>query len=71
MESTISIAAVGHATNLFFAISSVLCLVVGLRVPAHDMAPALQQLLSGFTGSAGEASSWGSLKATATAGTRP
>jgi len=48
MKSTISIAAVGHATSLFFAISCVLCVVVGLIVPAHNMAPALQQLLSGF-----------------------
>ena len=71
MKSTLSIAAVGHATSLFFAISFVLCVVVGLIVPAHNMAPALQQLLSGFHWISWGASSWDSLKATATAGTRP
>ena len=48
MKSTLSLTAIGHATSLFFAISFVLCVVVGLIVPAHSMAPALQQLLSGF-----------------------
>ena len=33
MKSTLSIGAVGHATSLFFAISFVLCVVVGLIVP--------------------------------------
>ena len=48
MKSTLSLAAVGHATSLFFAISFVLCVVVGLIVPAHNMAALLQELLSGF-----------------------
>ena len=48
MRNTLSLSAIGHATSLFFAISFVLCVVVGLIVPAHNMAPALQQILSGF-----------------------
>ena len=48
MRNTLSLSAIGHATSLLFAISFVLCVVVGLIVPAHNMAPALQQLLSGF-----------------------
>jgi len=48
MKSTISIGAVGHATSLLFAISFVLCVVVGLIVPAHNMSTLLQELLSGF-----------------------
>ena len=48
MRNTLSLSAIGHATSLFFVISFVLCVVVGLIVPAHNMAPALQQLLSGF-----------------------
>lgn len=48
MKNTLSLTAVGHATSLLFSISFVLCVLVGLAVPAHNMAPALEQIFSGF-----------------------
>lgn len=48
MKNTLSLAAVGHATSLFFAISFSLCVVVSLLFPSHTMAQSLQQLLPGF-----------------------
>jgi P-type Cu+ transporter len=48
MKTTLSLSAVGQATSLLFSISFVLCVLVGLIVPAHNMAALLQDLLSGF-----------------------
>jgi hypothetical protein len=48
MRGTLPLAAVGHATSLFFAISFVLCIAASLIFPAHTMAQSLQSLLPGF-----------------------
>ena len=48
MRQGLSLAAVGHATSLFFAISFVLCVAFDLLFPAHAMFRAWQDLLPGF-----------------------
>jgi len=44
----LSLAAVGHATSLFFVISFALCVAFDLVFPAHAMYQAWQKLLPGF-----------------------
>lgn len=48
MRRGISLAAVGHATSLFLAISFALCVAFDLLQPQHQMYPAWQKLLPGF-----------------------
>ena len=49
MRQTLSLAAVGHATSLFLAITFVLCVGFDLVFPAHAMYRSWQNLLPGFT----------------------
>jgi len=48
MKRDISLAAVGHATSLFLAISFTLCVVLDLFFPQHQMYSVWQKLLPGF-----------------------
>lgn len=48
MKSGISLAAVGHATSLFLAITFVLCVGFDLLVPKYAMYRAWQVFLPGF-----------------------
>ena len=48
MRSSLSLAAVGHATSLFLAISFALCVCFDLLFPAHAMFQSWQRLLPGF-----------------------
>ena len=48
MRQTLSLAAVGHATSLFLAITFVLCVGFDLLFPAHAMYRGWQNLLPGF-----------------------
>ena len=48
MKQGLSLAAVGHATSLFLAVSFVLCVAFDLLFPAHAMFRAWQDLLPGF-----------------------
>lgn len=44
----LSLAAVGHATSLFFVITFALCVGLDLAFPGHAMYQSWQQLLPGF-----------------------
>lgn len=55
MKQALSLAAVGHATSIFLAVSFALCVAFDLLFPAHAMYRAWQDLLPGF-----EWISWGS-----------
>ena len=48
MKNTLSLAAIGHATSLFLAITFALCVGFDLIFPAHAMYQAWQNLLPGF-----------------------
>ncbi len=48
MKQNISLAAAGHASSLFFAITFVACVAFDLVFPAHAMYQAWQKLLPGF-----------------------
>ena len=48
MKKGISLAAVGHATSLFLAITYVLCVGFDLVFPEHAMFEAWRKLLPGF-----------------------
>lgn len=49
MKTKISLAAVGHATSLFMAISFVLCVGFDLVFPSYAMYESWQGLLPGFS----------------------
>ena len=48
MKPGLSLAAVGHATSLFLAITFAVCVAFDLLFPAHAMYQAWQKLLPGF-----------------------
>jgi hypothetical protein len=48
MRQSLSLAAVGHATSLFLAITFALCVGFDLLFPAHAMYQSWQHLLPGF-----------------------
>ena len=48
MKASLSLAAVGHATSIFLALSFLLCVAFDLLFPAHAMYRAWQDLLPGF-----------------------
>ena len=48
MKQGFSLAATGHATSLFLAITFALCVAFDLLFPAHAMFRVWQQLLPGF-----------------------
>lgn len=48
MKPGISLAAVGHASSLFLAITFALCVAFDLLFPEHAMYQAWQKLLPGF-----------------------
>ncbi len=48
MKASISLAAVGHATSLFLAISFILCVAFDLIFPGYVMYKVWQPLLPGF-----------------------
>lgn len=48
MRHGIALAAAGHATSLFLAITFALCVAFDLLFPAHAMYQAWQKLLPGF-----------------------
>jgi uncharacterized protein DUF5676 len=48
MNRSVSLAAAGHATSLFLAISFTLCVVADLIFPQHQMYSVWQRLLPGF-----------------------
>ncbi|HEX9625567.1 MAG TPA: DUF5676 family membrane protein [Acidiferrobacterales bacterium] len=49
MTAGVSIAAVGHASSLFLAVTYTLCVVFDLLFPQHAMYTAWEKLLPGFT----------------------
>lgn len=55
MRQGLSLAAVGHATSVFLAVTFTLCVLFDLMLPAHAMYRTWQALLPGF-----EWISWGS-----------
>jgi cytochrome c biogenesis protein CcdA len=48
MRQGLSLAAVGHATSLFLAITFALCVAFDLLFPSHAMFRVWQELLPGF-----------------------
>ena len=48
MKPGLSLAAVGHASSLFLAITFAVCVAFDLLFPAHAMYQAWQKLLPGF-----------------------
>lgn len=48
MRQGLSLAAVGHATSVFLAITFVLCVAFDLLFPSHAMFKVWQDLLPGF-----------------------
>ncbi|EAU55182.1 DUF5676 family membrane protein [Mariprofundus ferrooxydans] len=50
MNTKIALAAFGHATSLFLAITFALCVAFDVLLPEHAMFTVWQKLLPGFTG---------------------
>ena len=48
MRQGLSLAAIGHATSLFLAITFALCVAFDLLFPSHAMFRVWQELLPGF-----------------------